>query len=558
MTAHAHAPARAPGDAPVPELRTAHRPPADGLAGMGAMTRLVLRRNRVRLVVWFVVIVGLFAYVGDYYKGLFTTQKALDDFAALSNTPGIKALTGLSAAPATLGGAVWTKIWMTCALTLALGVVFLVTRNGRADEEAGRAELLRSRVLGQHAYAAAAWLVLAVLCGLIGLFVALSSVALGLDPAGAGTAGSWVVGASLTGVGLMALGVGAIAGQVASTSRGANALGSIVVVAFYVMRMVGDLGNGALTWASPIGWGQQMAPWGADRWWPLTLLVVLAAGLLGGAWLLEAHRDHGAGLVAERPGKADAPERYASPLGLALRLQRGAIIGWTLAVVLGAVLLGSVVNQMNNLLNDAGTNISAILRGTGINALLGLMSGLIALIVAVFAIQSTTQLRIDEASGIVEPQLAGAISRTRWVLQRLLIPTVGAVVLLCAGGWLIGAGYGATIGDSSQGARIAGAALAYWPAVMVLVGVAVLLFGYLPRLAVPVAWGVVAALWFVMLIGDALHLPHWVLDLLPFSATPYLPAEPMRWTPLLVMTAVAVVLTWAGLGRFTRRDVQPG
>jgi ABC-2 type transport system permease protein len=75
---------------------------------------------------------------------------------------------------------------------------------------------------------------------------------------------------------------------------------------------------------------------------------------------------------------------------------------------------------------------------------------------------------------------------------------------------------------------------------------------------VPVAWGVVAALWFVMLIGDALHLPHWVLNLLPCSATPYLPAEPMRWTPLLVMTASAVVLTWGGLGRFIRRDVQPG
>ena len=126
------------------------------------------------------------------------------------------------------------------------------------------------------------------------------------------------------------------------------------------------------------------------------------------------------------------------------------------------------------------------------------------------------------------------------------------------GGWLIGAGYGATIGDSSQGVRIAGAALVYWPAVMVLVGVAVLLFGYLPQLAVPVACGVVAALWFVMLIGDALHLPNWVLDLLPFSATPYLPFAPMTWTPVVVMTAVAVLLVWAGLDRFVRRDVVPG
>ena len=32
----------------------------------------------------------------------------------------------------------------------------------------------------------------------------------------------------------------------------------------------------------------------------------------------------------------------------------------------------------------------------------------------------------------------------------------------------------------------------------------------------------------------------------------------MTWTPLIVMTAVATALAWAGLDRFTRRDVQPG
>jgi ABC-2 type transport system permease protein len=43
--------------------------------------------------------------------------------------------------------------------------------------------------------------------------------------------------------------------------------------------------------------------------------------------------------------------------------------------------------------------------------------------------------------------------------------------------------------------------------------------------------GIVAALWIVMLIGDALHLPGWVLDVLPFPATPSLPAEHTTWTP---------------------------
>jgi len=522
------------------------------------MVRLIVRRNRVRLLVWLVVLVGMFAYIASYYKTLFPTQASLDDFAAVSDTPGIKALTGLSSAANTLGGAVWTKGWMTIALSLAIGAAFLVTRSGRADEEVGRTELLRSRMLGVHAYATASWLVNAVLCVAVGIGVALASAANGLDPAGTGIAGSFILGASITGIGLVGLGIGAVAGQVASTSRGANALASVVIIGLYVLRMVGDLGNPALTWASPIGWGEQMQPYGGNRWWPFALLVVLAAALLAVAAWIEATRDHGAGLFADRAGPDGAPRRLASPLGLGLRLQRWPIIGWTIAVVLAALLFGSVVDAMNTLFTDAGSGLSDLLRGSGVTALLALLAGMIGLITAVFATQSTVSLRTDEASGVVEPQLAGALSRTRWALERLLIPAVGSAVLLLVGGGLLGAVYGSVIGDSSQAATMAGAALAYWPAVLLLVGIAVALFGWLPRVAIPVTWGLMAAMWFATMFGEVFGLPTWLLDALPFSAVPYLPLEPMSWTPLVIMTLAAGVLVWTGLARFARRDVQVG
>ena len=150
------------------------------------------------------------------------------------------------------------------------------------------------------------------------------------------------------------------------------------------------------------------------------------------------------------------------------------------------------------------------------------------------------------------------MSRTRWATHRLLIPVVGSAVLLLVGGAGMGAGYGSIIGDPSQTSRLALSALAYWPAVMVFVGIAVALFGWLPRVAIPLTWGVLAAMWFIVLIGDALHLPSWLLNVLPFSATPYLPYEELTWAPLAIMTLVAMDLAWAGLNRFERRDVQPG
>ncbi len=93
---------------------------------------------------------------------------------------------------------------------------------------------------------------------------------------------------------------------------------------------------------------------------------------------------------------------------------------------------------------------------------------------------------------------------------------------------------------------------------MVFVGITVALFGWLPRLAIPLAWGVLAAMWFVVIIGDALHLPSWLVGVLPFAATPYQPLEPMSWPPLVTMVLVAAGLVAVGIARFNQRDLQPG
>jgi ABC-2 type transport system permease protein len=321
--------------------------------------------------------------------------------------------------------------------------------------------------------------------------------------------------------------------------------------------MIGDLGDGRLTWVSPLGWGQEMQPWGANRWWVLALLLGLAIVLLAVALLLEGRRDLGAGLVAERSGPAAAPARYAAPLGLALRLQRGPILGWSIAVVVWALLVGSMVDAMTSLLDDAGDYTRALVGGVGITPLLALLVEMIALVVTVFAVQSAVTLRSDEAAGMAELQLAGSVSRVGWAVGRLAIPVVGSALLLPLGGALIGWSYAQASGEGGQVGSLALAALAYWPAVMVLVGVSVALFGWLPHAAVATTWALLGAMWVVVVAADALHLPSWVLGALPFSATPYQPAEPFRWTPVVVLTLVAAVLVAGGIVRFARRDVQP-
>ena len=529
--------------------------PDRAMAGFGTALALAWRRNRVRLGVWLLSLVGMYAYIAAYYAETFTTARALEDYAALSATPAMKAITGLSKAADTLGGAVWTNGWMTIALSLAIGSVFLITRSGRADEEAGRTELLRAGALGIRASSHANAFLVALLAAAIGIGLSAVSLLWGLDPAGTGISGSLVLGASTTGIGLMGLGVGALAGQLARTSRGANALGSATIIAFYVLRMIGDLGPEWLTWLSPIGWGVRMQPYADDDWAPFALMLALAAFLLLVARTIESRRDLGTGLLPGRLGRAGAPAFLGSPLGLGLRLQGNAILGWTLAIGLSGILFGSLVESMTSLLDNAGGNVDALLRGSGVTALVSLLVSVMGLLTMVFALQSALTLRGEEAGGILEAQFAGAVSRRRWALERLLIPACGSALLLLLGGGLLGGVYGASISDASQAGALALASLAYWPAVMVYVGIAVVLWAFLPRLAVPISWSFVAATWFLTVFGEVFSLPRELLDALPFAATPYMPMESFDALALLGLAAAALLLLVIGVEGFARRDL---
>ena len=68
-----------------------------------------------------------------------------------------------------------------------------------------------------------------------------------------------------------------------------------------------------LSWLSPIGWGQAMRPFAGERWWPLALLLVVAAALVAGAVALRARRDVGAGLVAAAARAARGGPRAPPP-----------------------------------------------------------------------------------------------------------------------------------------------------------------------------------------------------------------------------------------------------
>jgi len=531
-------------------------PQRDGLHNLGVYLRFTARRNWVRFLVWFLIIVGMLWFIVYYYQQLFKDPKELQVFVDTARSPSLGSMVGLLSNPASIGGAVWSKYWMFGSLMLSIGVLFLMTRNLRADEDQGRAELVRSYPLGIHSRLASSVILMSALSVVIGVLSGLIVAASGVTDAADAATGSWILGLSMGAMGLLGVGVGALVNETSPSSAAANGTGVAVIGVFYVIRMIGDLQADWLVYVSPLGWGEKMDPWGANRWWLLLPIVGLYAVLCLAAWALQTRRDLGDSLARARTGADHASGLTRQVWGLGLRLQRGSIIGWAVGLIVFGGLLGSVMKAMQELLAGA-TNMPGLAGvGAGLDATLGgLLIPLMALAVGVFAAQSSTTLRTDEAHGVLESQVAGGIGRVSWALQRLAVTAVTAVVFLVVVGLIMGSSYASLVSDSSKVGVGVGAMLVYLPSCLLLASIFVLGFGWWPRFAVTVTWIVVGSLWVFMIIGMALNIPQWVLDLMPFNAIPKIPAVEMDWRPVLVISAITVACTVVGLIGFRRRNI---
>jgi ABC-2 type transport system permease protein len=228
------------------------------------------------------------------------------------------------------------------------------------------------------------------------------------------------------------------------------------------------------------------------------------------------------------------------------------VLGWSIGFFLAGVVYGGLTDGVADLVgdNERAREIFERMGGrSGItDAFLASMTGMLGLVAALYVVASVLRLSGEETSGRAEPVLANAVGRLRWAAGHLTIAFAGAVLIMLLAGLGFAVGYGRQVG------AVLGACLVQVAGVWVIGGVAVLLFGLLPRAAVA-AWGVAGAVLLIGWVGPALDVPQPVLDLSPFGHLPKLPGGSMEWTPVLALSAVAVVLVGAGLAGLRRRDL---
>ena len=521
--------------------------------GTAPLTRFALRRDRVRIVIWIAAIILLVVTTVESIKGLYPTQLDLDKAAAVSqdNVAAI-IFNGPPQGLNTLGGQVAFQTGTFGLIVIGLMSVFMLGRLTRGEEEAGRAELLRSLPIGRHALPAAALVTVASMNVVTGLLVTLSLVAYDLP-----VPGSIAFGCSFMMFGLLMAGITAVAAQITENTRVVYGLGGLVIGVAFVVRAVGDINGGTLSWLSPIGWAQKTRPFAGEPWWPFLILFAATALVAWLAIALSRRRDLGAGLVPPRPGRAQAAPSLGTPLGLATRLQRGAWFGWSAGLIVLAVAYGSITDSINQFVedNESLTDIIAAQgSGTLIEQYLAMSFRILALIAAAYTVQSVLRIRSEETATHAEQVLTTPVSRVRWAGAHALIAMGGTLVILVLIGIAFGVADAAVTSDGAALGQSLVGAIVYAPAVWVLGGLAVALVGFVPR-ASGVAWAALGVCFVIGMFGQLLGLPAAVSGISPFEHVPQYPAASLDPLPIAMLLAIAGGLTAFGLAALRRRDI---
>ncbi len=529
-------------------------PRAGSLVGTRPLLHATMRHDGRLFAPWVLVATLLSTSSVVVYPWVFPDQASRE---ALAVAIGANPALGLIFGPAyDLSTADGFNAWRTLALggfLVALGAVFAVTRATRAQEDSGQAELLASGVLGRSSR-----LMAGVALALVGSLAAglVAGVTTGL--CGGAWSSSLLLGATYTATGWMFAGVAAVTAQVGSDARTASALAVGTLGTLFLLRGLStSLDAPAWTrWANPLGWTLETRPATGDHWAPLLLTVAFTVAAVGAAFALQARRDFGQGMLAQRPGPARGTAR--TPWRLAVRVNRPSLLTWTCVFVVLGVVFGHFTTSIEDLLAGepavqrilaAGAASPAQLTGAFVRTVLSL----VGIIACVPGVQVLLRVRAEELEDRVEPVLAGAVARTRFYASHVLLAlgTVAVLVLLAGTVVAVLAG-GADIGVSTRDVLVQAAATV--PAVWTVVALATALVGARPA-ASRAAWAGVLVSFLLTLLGPTFGLDDWVLGISPFWHVPTVTAGDPDWTGLCWLALVTAGLVTVGLAGFRHRDL---
>ena len=526
-------------------------------ANTARLTRFIIRQDRWRITFWIIGITLATLSVPLAFLELYGSEEQRAVMALTMENPAMIAMVGTAdLTKYTIGVMTAHQMLLLTAVVVGLMNILLVARHTRGDEEDGRLEMIRSLPVGRLSTVHATIIVyifvnllLAVICG-FGLY-ALSIDSMDLE-------GSLLYGATLGATGIFFTGITTLFAQLSENARGTIGLSIAFLLVAYMLRAIGDVSHETLSWISPLGWVTKTEAYGANQWSFIALLIGMAIVVFIITYLLNAKRDVGAGLLPSKPGKAHASTFLQSPVGLSFRLQRVGFISWAIGMFVLGASYGSVLGDLDSFFEGNELLEQMIASEDGSSAaeqFIPIIMMVMAIIATIPPIISMNKLLAEEKKNRLEQLLAKAISRTRLMASFLATAVLNSFVMLslaAIGLWATGS---TVMEDPFSFLEFYRMGIVYYPAILLVLGLAVGIIGWLPRFSI-IVWLYVLYSFIVVYLGELFQFSDIVVQLSPFGHIPQLPLEDIRWLPITTLCSISVLLTLLGFVGYNKRDLQ--
>lgn len=521
------------------------------------MYRHHLRLLRNGAIAWIAGLAGIGWGVATTNEMRHATEEEIAAMAEMVDIPAFEALMGRYVHPETVEGLVLSR-WGWFSILAVIWGMLAAARLFRGAEEAGHIEPLRAGVIGPRGLLAS---------GLAALFTThlVFAVAIGLGHTAGGmdAATSWATGGAMALLtAAFATGTALTCQLVATRRRVVGIVGIALGIALGVRVLAAVSATPEwIWWTTPFGWIGFLHETDQARHWVFLALGLLLSGLLVAAFVTAGRDLHAARFGRAEQAPRGQPRPVGGDIGLTLRLLLAPIRTWGLTIGLVALVFGLISRDFAAAAAELPATVEvaeqmgvvALDTAAGIIAWALAMFG--ALLLAVFAAGQIAAIREEEATWRIEHLLARPIGRPRWLTTRVLAAAVAAVIIALVTGmvaWLGTVVAGTPIGFVDG--LLAGINMV--PIAWLALGIGVGLFGLLPRVTVPLMYGLVVVAFLLDFVGGLLELPEPVLNLSPFRHLAAVPATDLNVGTALVMLGVATVAAAIGLLAFRRRDLK--
>jgi ABC-2 type transport system permease protein len=455
----------------------------------------------------------------------------------------------------TIGG---YSAWRTGGILAILAAVFgllAAVRALRAEEDAGRVELVLAASVSRRSIYAGAMLGIAAQLAVLWVAVFAGCVVARLD-----AGGSAYLALAIVSAGAVFAGVGALVSQLAPTRRIALELGGAAVAFAFVLRVIADTSGAAgwLRWATPLGWAEELRAFTGAQPAVLILPAIATAGLLLGAVRLAVTRDVGAGLLAARDTAPPRMRLLSSTTAQALRTEQTSLLVWLGGVGAFALIIGIISKTVSSAsISPQLQREIAKLGSVALTTPVGYLSFsfiFFVLVLSLFACSQVAAARHEESDQRLETLLALPVRRDGWLGGRLALATGAAIAIsVCCGllAWLGAASAGVHVSLP----RMLEAGVNCLPAALLFLGISALAYALVPRAGTGIAYGLVVVAFLWQLFGSLFGAPSWLVKLTPFAHVAAVPAQPVQGGAAVIMLAIGALTAGVALVAFGRRDV---